>query len=94
MIFYLNKCKLTFLSQLSRVLKPPGGGSSDIFGLGNSYTHQKSNTENGSVDSSTHSRLFGQTETPQMNKTVKVPEPTVPEPVHKLPSRTKKTYGK
>lgn len=45
----------------SKVLKPPGGGSSDIFGVGNSYHTSKPSFEKSSKtdDSTTHSRVFG-----------------------------------
>lgn len=50
----------------SKVLKPPGGGSSDIFGLGGSgsLTGEAKSAEQSLKDASTHNRVFGCSELP------------------------------
>ena len=43
----------------SKVLKPPGGGSSDIFGIGNANNASIKAGSEKVIDTSTHSRVFG-----------------------------------
>lgn len=81
-----------------RVLKPPGGGSSDIFGLGNSYhvaNKETSERTRSEESNNTHDRVFGgsnitNVSTPAKNNV----QSNIFENGNQVVPKQKKVYGK